>query len=394
MVIRSSSRTSTFANCKPLRIRPRLCALLLLAAGWATGQEAVRLDLFTTPGCPSCERFERGILPQLESRYSGFYELIRHDLNQPDAFALLAAYARKEGVPPPTGISLVIDRSTLLSGSETVSTGLFAAIDMALSRRQEPSWRLPDPPAINPDARPERMARLTWPVILLGGLTDGVNPCAIATLIFFLSVLAAAHASRRTRLVTAAAFISASFATYWLLGAGFLFFFRQIPLLPVLKKTAEGILILALIILAGLSLRDALRFRRNPDPVSVALHIPRRTKARIHAWTRNRWSWGGPLLGGILTGAGVTLLESVCTGQGYLPVLASLLKSDSGNARLLLYLTVYNLLFILPLLVIAICFLTGSAIPALIAWSRRHLVPAKIALACFYLLLAILLALL
>ena len=87
----------------------------------------------------------------------------------------------------------------------------------------------------------------------------------------------------------------------------------------------------------------------------------------------------------------MTILESVCTGQGYLPVLAYLLKTGSGKPRLLLYLTVYNLLFVLPLLAVAVCFLTGSAIPVLIAWSRKHLVPAKIALALFYLALAMLL---
>lgn len=349
------------------------------------------MDLFTSPGCPSCERFERRTLPQLENRYAGFYELIRHDLNRPDEFALLAAYAQTFGTDIPAGPSLVIDRSRLLNGAETIATGLFAAVETALNRRQEPDWRLPDPPMPATQPRPADHTRLTWPVVLVGGLTDGVNPCAIATLIFFLSVLAAGRISRRTRIVTASAFIFAAFATYWLLGAGFLFAVRQIPVLPHVKRIAEGCLALALIILAALSLRDAIRFRRHPDPASVTLQLPPRIKAAIHRWTQSRWTWGGPLIGGLLTGIGVTVLESVCTGQGYLPVLAYLLKTDADRPRLLLFLTVYNLLFVLPLLLVSLCFLAGSGIPALLKESRKHLTVAKIALAFFYLALATLL---
>ena len=73
-------------------------------------------------------------------------------------------------------------------------------MNAALVARQDPSWRAPRAPDLADGEADEVVRRtadgLTFSVVALGGLLDGFNPCAVSTLIFFMSVLAVAKAAR------------------------------------------------------------------------------------------------------------------------------------------------------------------------------------------------------
>ena len=143
--------------------------------------------------------------------------------------------------------------------------------------------------------------------------------------------------------------------------------------------------------LALFSFRDAFRFRKSQRADDVTLQIPKAFKTRIHNIMRSRLGTGGSILGGLVTGAGVTVLESVCTGQSYVPVLMYMLKKDCSNFCVWLLLIVYNLLFVLPLAVVFVCFHRGMQLTALIEWSKRNLVVVKILLGLFFSAMAVLL---
>ena len=84
------------------------------------------------------------------------------------------------------------------------------------------------------------------------------------------------------------------------------------------------------------------------------------------------------------------MLESVCTGQLYLPVLVWLSR-ESGGMRAWMLLLLYNVAFVLPLLVVFLLAAYGVHNQRLSDWSRRHVVPAKLVLAAVFLILAFLL---
>lgn len=384
-------------------MRP-LCRDLILALLFTGGlcfaqaeatSEQVSLNLFYSPGCPECERFKQAVLPAFQDRYSGLYRLVWHDLNQAATIPLLLAYQQRCHNTDNGKISIVVDHSVFLSGYAAIATGLCDRVDEALLSRQAPGWTPPQPPPVNRSATlaaaRTRAQALTLSVVVAGGLTDGFNPCATSTLIFFLSVLAAGKATRRTRLMVGTSFISAAFLVYLGLGLGFLFVLRQIPNLALVKTVIETVFGLCLIPLAALSFRDALRYRRTHRPDAVTLQIPRRIKGLIHTFTSAHVGVGGPLLGGFITGAGVTVLESVCTGQGYVPVLTYLLKTHDSNLRTWALLLLYNALFVLPLAVVFACFHRGLQIQALIDWSRRNLAAVKLLLGLFFAAMAVLL---
>jgi len=357
--------------------------------------EQVRLDFFFSPGCSECERVKRDIFPDLDERFVDYYELVWHDMNQAETIPLLVSYQERCDNHESGLVSLVLDHTVFLSGYEAISAALFDEINAALARRQSPAWAPPEPPRMTAEEKRKVVqsaaGALTFSIVVVGGLTDGFNPCAISTLIFFLSLLTVLKVGKRTRLLVGLSFISASFIVYTGLGLGFFFFIRRVPNFAVFKKYVELAVGLGMIPLAVLSFRDAFRFRRSGSSNDVTLQIPQGIKTRIHAVMRGGLGLGGPVISGFLIGAAVTVLESVCTGQGYLPVLTYLVKEDFSNFYAWILLILYNLLFIAPLAVVFVCFHRGMQIHKLIEWSRHNLVIVKVLIGLFFTAIAILL---
>ena len=89
----------------------------------------------------------------------------------------------------------------------------------------------------------------------------------------------------------------------------------------------------------------------------------------------------------------VTAIESVCTGQVYIPTLV-LLTKECGAGVWLFYLLLYNLAFIIPLLIVFAIAWHGTKTLTFFNWSKRHLVYSKIALGLFFIFMAIIMLLL
>jgi len=355
----------------------------------------VQLDLFFSAGCTECEQVKEEVLPEVEDLFAGQYELHQHDITISENIPLLLAYQQRCGNHQNGKVSIVLDRTIFFSGYDTISTGLVDCVNEALIQRQYPGWSIADEPLFSEEEAAEtvrmRAGAMTFSVVAIGGLVDGLNPCAISTLIFFISVLALAKVKKRVRLMVGISFIFASFVVYTAMGLGFIYALRQAPSFDLVKKVIETCIGLGMIPLAYLSFRDAFRFRKSERPADVSLQIPKKIKKRIHSYMNSRLGVGGPILGGLITGAGVTILESVCTGQSYLPVLMYMLKDDLSHFCAWSLLIVYNLLFVLPLAIVFICFHRGMEVTALISWSKRNLVVTKILLGLFFTAMAILL---
>ncbi|MBO4448887.1 MAG: hypothetical protein J5807_05325, partial [Kiritimatiellae bacterium] len=138
-------------------------------------------------------------------------------------------------------------------------------------------------------------------------------------------------------------------------------------------------LALALFVLAFLSVRDAFRYRRAKEPSVITLQLPDRVKKLIRAVAEA--SWGGPtvVVAGLGCGFLVTLLDSLCTGQIYVPVLA-LVSREPGAWHSLALLAIYNAAFIAPLVAVFMLAAKGADSERMSRWSKRNVFPSKIAL--------------
>jgi hypothetical protein len=83
-------------------------------------------------------------------------------------------------------------------------------------------------------------------------------------------------------------------------------------------------------------------------------------------------------------GITVTLFEAACTGQVYLPAIVLMLNDPLLSERAWLWLVVYNLLFIAPLLVIFTLSYIGISSSSYANWSKLNYGKTRIALTLLF----------
>jgi cytochrome c biogenesis protein CcdA len=383
-----------------MRAHWRMLLWVLLALGAAAGGAhaadlaPVIIDYFFEPGCPECERVKLEVLPHLAAQYEGFYTLRLHDVGIRSNVVLLAAYQQALGMAENAPVSMIVDYRVPLQGVEEIRRDLLSNVEARVLARTAADWQPPTPIVASTAtvddtaALAARAQQFTLPMIILSGLIDGINPCAVSTLVFFMSMLMVAKIRGRALLTIGAAFCAASYVTYFALGFGLLRVLHSLRAFGAIQRGVELVMLAVLALFAFLSFRDAWRFARHGNPDDVSMQLSHRMKERIHAVMRRGVRYHNLLLGGILIGCLVTMLESICTGQVYVPTLVMLLKSQTGNLRAWLYLMLYNALFVLPLVLVFVLVYRGMNMARLLAWSRRNVVISKCALGCFFMVMA------
>ena len=233
-----------------------------------------------------------------------------------------------------------------------------------------------------------RMKSFTLPAVALAGLIDGLNPCAIGTLVFFMSLLTVFKIKASKLLLVGAVFCLASFITYTAIGYGLLRVLHGFAGFPIIQRSVEVLMTAILALFAFLSFRDAWRFHHGGKPGDVTLQLPKGIKDKIHRIMRGGLSAKSLVAGSLTIGVLVTALESVCTGQVYVPTLVLVLKTRQAVASGLLYLLLYNLMFIVPLVVAFVIAYRGLKTEAFIQWGIRNVVPSKILLGSLFMVMA------
>ncbi|HEY9584337.1 MAG TPA: cytochrome c biogenesis protein CcdA [Candidatus Paceibacterota bacterium] len=185
------------------------------------------------------------------------------------------------------------------------------------------------------------------PVLISSALVDSVNPCAFSVLILTVAFLASLGTNRRKVLSIGGAYVLGIFTVYFLIGLGLLRALDFFGAPHVLGKIGAVILVLF-----GVSVILSYLFPSFPIKFKIPDFIHGRFAKLI-----SKASLPATFFLGVL----VALFEFPCTGGPYLLVLG-LLHDQSTIGIGLIYLLLYNLIFILPL--IAILLLASD--PALI----------------------------
>ncbi len=179
--------------------------------------------------------------------------------------------------------------------------------------------------------------KVSLALIITTAAIDSVNPCAIAVLIFLITVLISLKTSRARMIKVGFFYIGAVFATYYLAGLGIM---RIITQFNIAKEI--GIVAGSIVLLAGiLEIKEGL----YPDGKQL-LRIPKNTKPIFTNFLKK-----GTVPSVIIAGILVSAFELPCTGQVYFAIL-SMLSTEELKSQGYLYLFVYNIIFVLPLVVI------------------------------------------
>lgn len=108
------------------------------------------------------------------------------------------------------------------------------------------------------------------------------------------------------------------------------------------------------------------------------MQLPKSLKQRIHKVIREQTRTSGVIIGALVIGFAISALELVCTGQVYLPTITFVMGVEGMRAHALAYLILYNLMFIVPLLVVFGCVYWGATSIQLGGVLQRHLMPVKL----------------
>ncbi|MFO1482556.1 MAG: cytochrome c biogenesis protein CcdA [Verrucomicrobiaceae bacterium] len=234
----------------------------------------------------------------------------------------------------------------------------------------------------------ERFSSFSIGWVALAGLLDGINPCAFATIIFFLSYLRVARRSPREILMVGMAFIAAVFIAYFAVGLGLSQLVAKLEAFAWVRTWLNRLLALVALVLAWLSFRDGLKALRGRIEEST-LQLPEFLKTRIRSVIRVQTRSTHFIVAAFASGIVISLLELACTGQVYLPTIVYMMKQGSLTA--VGYLLLYNIAFVVPLIAIFVLAWLGMTSDALIEFQKKHTAAVRFATALLFLALWIVL---
>jgi glutaredoxin len=317
---------------------------------------------FYQRGCPKCDR-ANALLKYMAKKYSQL-NIKEIDLNTPDGKRLNETLSNRLNLPTEKRLiapSIFIGNDTLLPDEITESKAE-ALIHKYEKVSKEGTKLPPSTPAPSPtptlgemkkgeESIIQRFKSLGILTIVSAGLLDGINPCAFATLIFFISYLSFVGRKRTEILYVGLGYSGAVFMTYLLIGFGILSFVQHLSFLPLFSRIVYILTIVFALVLGILSFYDYIQLKRGRAS-EMKLQLPDFLKKRIHQTIREESKSARYFVAAIAAGFMVSLLEFTCTGQVYLPTILFVTNVPSLRTSAVSYLILYNVMFIVPLLII------------------------------------------
>ncbi len=353
----------------------------------AAEAQPIYLAYFSQTGCQECDRV-KGDLEYLETR---FPQLIVKEYDVRENATLSEWLGERAGVSALRRLTApaVFVGDDYLLDEELDARSLEALLEAYAPEGAERVWEDWEDTA-GGDAQQsivERFESLGVLTVVLAGLVDGLNPCAFATLVFFVSYLTISGRTGKQVLAVGAAFTLGVFLAYVAVGMGF---FRVLELagdlLTKLGRWVFGLTAAFCLVLAVFSLLDYFKARRG-EIGDMALNLPHWLRERINAVIRKSRHSRAFVAGAFFTGIIVSFLELACTGQVYLPTIIFVMSMPELKARATFFLLLYNLLFTAPLVVVFVLAYYGTGARQFSAFLQRR--AAAVKLGMFVLFLAL-----
>ncbi len=373
----------------------RLWIVCLLLAGLAplpiaAETSPVECAVFVSPTCIHCKHFENEYLPLLQKKYKDAVHFSIYDISKDNNNLRLQETAKLFGKKPayPTA---VIGDTYLIGYPHEIKTYAETAIEKA--RLDGKPTRIANPVQDTQTA----FSKITFWAIIGAGLVDGINPCAFAVIVFFVSFLTVYKYTRKEIIVVGASYCVAVFVAYVLIGLGlFQFLYAMKGFYWVIKAFYILTAVLCLLFFA-LALYDFWIYKKTGKSEKTLLQLPQNLKVRVHKimhffLQEKHNSLLRLTLAALAVGFCVSLIEAVCTGQVYLPTVVLIMQDPAFRLKATVYLLLYNLMFIAPLVAIFVLAVAGYESKTFNDWLKKHLGLTKLLLCAVFLGLFLLLA--
>jgi cytochrome c biogenesis protein CcdA len=311
-----------------------------LTAGLTGGSsgDPVVIHFFYNPGCGACEKIYPSVVAY-EANHSEVLVLYHSLAGNQTNVELFNSFQSVYNISH-AHIPILFLGTTTLMGEKEISENL----DQTVRSVQTGGIRAGLLPNLTPAIGSPALSPSINPVVLLvAAIGEGLNPCGLLVLALLLVSLMASE-SRRTVLCIGLAYIVAFFAVRLL--SGFAIF--SVIQLPGLSQTFTLVAAAIALIAGVIQVTDGLSKKQKP-----LLSIPDSKKGLISSYMKK-----ASVPAGLVVGALVGIYGMACTAGIYISILGIIYQEP---ARGLLYLFLYNVIVIIPLLIIL--FLVFFGIP-------------------------------
>ena len=352
-------------------------------AGTGANAPVVHMAYFFKQGCRQCDRVAYD-LELLRSRYPNL-QVTYFDIGEKSA--LNEALAQRANLPVQQRLvtpAIFVGNDALI-GAEISLPRLEALVQRYQESGAAPIWEGLETQGASQSII-ERF-RSFGPLTVVGAaLIDGLNPCAFATIVFFVSYLTFIGRRRREVLMVGGAFTVGVFAAYLLVGLGALHFIQVLAGIRILGRVLYGLMAALCLVFAGVSVHDAWQAHRG-RPEAMHLRLPIWLQKQVHRVIRENSSAPAFVGLALVSGLLVSLLELACTGQVYLPTILFVLGVPQLRLHAVSYLVLYNLIFVAPLVVVFVVAAFGVSSQRLASLVQRHTGSVKLLTAAVFALL-------
>ena len=351
-------------------------------------QKPIHLLYFYETGCPECDRTEYD-LNYIQQTYPQV-QIVEYNIEQKQALA--EWLGERIGVPEEERLqspALFIGNDHLPPDRMNLGN-IQAAVEKYVATGAQPIWEEFDPQQQTKAEQTliERYKSLGALTVLGAGLVNGLNPCAFVTIVFFLSYLAFVGRQGRQVLLVGATFTLGVFVAYLLAGLGLSRLLESLGSVQLtLKRLMFSFTTLLCLALAGISLHDCLKARQGKiDEMKIKLSLDLRRQ--VHRVIRQGAQMRAFYAVAFGVGAIVSLIQLTCTSPIYINIVFLIHEVPEMQANAYLYLLLYNLAYIVPLVVIFVLAYFGTSSEQLGNFITQRTAPIKLLTAVVFLVMA------
>lgn len=320
--------------------------------------------VFESPGAPCCKKLKENFFQYISLKYGINFKY--YNIGLPENYNLYVENLRKLNLPIsiPGKLPVIFYKNSILVGEEEIKANLIPLIERKHNFISK------------------KIFSFYLPAIILAGFLDGINPCAFAVIIFFITYLSCIG-KKKESLKIASFYIPGVFFTYFLIGILFINIFSIATKIYFLKFIFFLIFFLICVILAFLNFLDFIKSKKKEE---IILKLPDKIRKKINS-ILIKFSLPGIFYPSSFTlGVFVSILETGCTGQIYLPIIIFL--STLKIKRAIFLLLIYNLFFIIPLFLIFIFAYLGINIKIFSNFFQKNIPTSKLLISIFFLFLS------
>lgn len=327
-----------------------IIAFLFTFSNMSFASEKLDVVYFYSPKCLNCRenlKFIDGLAKDEN------INLIKYNTEEDDCTNAQSEYAKHFGVD--TAISLQIpaiyfgEHHYILAPSNHEKV-LNEIMEYTSGQKDFENFDIKNHVCTNNNIYEDVADNMTIGGILLAGLIDGINPCAISMLLVFYSFLMFSDEKKKI-IWLSIFFILGMFIANFTFGMGINVFYN---VFAGNKYVLIGLYLLSFamcIVALTLNTMDIYNHNKSGE---VKNQMSDKVKFKMTDILRrtvfSKFALPGALLVGLLIGA----VELSCTGQIYLPTLVYMISNSDKILPFTLMLVLYNLMFIIPLVLITI----------------------------------------